>query len=506
MVSNQINSITHNCGIAAIFAPGHDVSSLMLSLLYTLQHRGQEGSGMWVSNGKQGQYYKGVGWAKQVFTPEIINNLSSINPIAAIGQDRYSTSGDANAWQPFIDSNLALAHNGNFTNALELLGLLPVALQKKVESDTWIAHQLIINNKSDNLIDKIKDSVIKFEGAYNLVMEYEGKIYVVRDPWGFRPLVIGRLKDDSGYVVASESAAFGPIDAKFIREVREGECLVIDEKGIKTFFIDSRTKPHNISHCVFEFIYLSAPDSIIFNKHVSEVRYECGRSLALEDTKNGFLPEIIIPILGSGGAYGQGYAEEMIRQVCLQPSQFGISQEDLPDIAASLVPKTGLVTNYYSGRIFISPKFRENASILKHRVNEIDIRGKKVLVVDDSLVRGTTAKKITSILKNSGAAEIHWRIASPPIKNPCYMGVDFATKKELIFNEAQENIEVLKELIGGADSLRYLTHKQLISAITGKDISITGNDESEFYVKTKHCGACFTGRYPLNIKGTFKKN
>lgn len=208
--------------------------------------------------------------------------------------------------------------------------------------------------------------------------------------------------------------------------------------------------------------------------------------------------------MGSGGVYGQGYSEELIKQVCANPEKFNLNSKDIPQYASSLVPKTGLVTNYYSGRVFISPKFRENASILKHRVNEFDVRGKRIVIVDDSLVRGTTSKKITQILQNSGAAEIHWRIASPMIIHPCFMGVDFATYDELIATESNRDIEIIKERIGNVDSLKYIKHKDLIKAITGKDLDKISDEDA--YTSTSHCGACFTGRYPLVINGLFSKN
>ncbi|MEI7603925.1 MAG: amidophosphoribosyltransferase [bacterium] len=505
MKPSEDQQIQHNCGVAGIYSHNHDVTGLMLSLLYSLQHRGQEGAGMWVTNGKEGISYRGAGWAKQVFTTEVLDDLSSIEPYIAIGQDRYSTSGNLDAWQPFITDEFALVHNGNITNAKDLLKMLPKSIQNEAKSDTWIAHQFILNSKGDTIEEKLVNALPQIEGSYNFVMEYKGKMYACRDPWGFRPLVIGILNDDNGYVIASESAAFGPIGAKFLREVREGEAVVISDKGIKAIFMDNRLKKIKTSHCIFEYIYLAAPDSIIFGKHVTEVRYECGRKLAIADVKEGFLPDIIIPIMGSGGAYGQGYAEEMIRQVCKNPEKFNLSSEDIPETAATLVPKTGLVTNYYSGRVFISPKFRENASILKHRVNEIDIRGKKVVIVDDSLVRGTTAKKITEILKNSGAAEIHWRIASPQILHPCFMGVDFATHDELIAAQSDGNIEKIQEAIGNADSLRYLKNEELVDAVSGKNGNIKDLDGIDIFEKTKHCGACFTGRYPVNTKGIFSK-
>lgn len=503
----------HNCGIAGIYGVSLDVTAYTISMLESLQSRGQEGAGIWVNNGQEGRGHKGAGWARQVFANnEVVGYLRKIHPHVAIGQDRYSTSGSLEAWQPFVEGGLALVHNGNLTNARELYAQLPSHVQEKAQSDSWIAHQTILRSEGDSWEEKIRRAVSQFEGAYNLILEAEGKMYAVRDFKGYRPLVIGEVQEKKAVAVASETSAFTPLGLRYMREVHEGEGVVIDEHGAKTFFVDERTDIQKAAHCIFEFVYFSAPDSIIFAKPVSHVRYECGRMLARSDAERRFLPDRVIPVQQSGVTYAQGYSEEMVRQVCKNPYRFNLSWQDVPGTAAALVPKTGLVTNPYVGRVFIENSGREEKSSIKHRANAGDNPERKVVVVDDSIVRSNAIKQVVGALREQPSllgvappAEIHARIGSPPIMHPCYMGIDFSTQKELIAYRYNGDVEEIRKSLGGVDSLRYVTHRQLVASVVGEE-RIKDIPDHELFEKTGHCGACFNGTYPQRIKGVFSKN
>lgn len=313
--------IRHNCGIAGIFARDSVVTAdLIVSSLYSLNHRGQEGAGIFAVN-QDGLsiLFREAGLAKEIFSDdgnnqarERLNQLRKLQPRIAIGQDRYSTSGDLDAWQPFVGQGLALVHNGNLTNAMELSENLPEEVRDKVVSDSQIVHQLILNSDGESYEAKISQILPLIEGAYNLILATKEKLFACRDPWGFRPLVIGELANNQGFIVASETAAITPIKgAKFLRDVLPGEGIMIDQNGLRTFFIDKRKKR---AGCIFEKVYLSAPDSIDSGQSVSEARTSWGRMLAKIDAQNGFLPEAIVAVQQSGVTAAIGYAQEMIDQ------------------------------------------------------------------------------------------------------------------------------------------------------------------------------------------------
>ncbi|HCS79521.1 TPA: hypothetical protein DIV55_07365 [Patescibacteria group bacterium] len=510
----ETEGIRHNCGIAGIYVTNGEESvlnlpGLMASVLYTLQPRGQEGAGMYLENTTETYLRKDSGWAKTIFKETEIERMRLIYPHIAIGHDRYSTSGKMDAWQPLYDDNCAFVHNGNLTNAAKLLNELPAHIRDQALSDSWIAHQLIIRADGNTMTEKIQNSVVQFEGAYNIILAAKGKIFAVRDPWGFRPLIIGSLANNQGYIVASETSALAPIGARFIREVHEGEGVVIDENGIQTFFVDPRTDPEKIAHCIFEFIYISSPDSVIFNQPVAKIRYELGRKLARADIAQNFLPDVIVGVQQSGVLYAQGYSEEYVGAVIDHPESFGIPHDQISTTARSLVLKTGLVANPYAGRVFISPD-RDDATYTKHRANAQDVSGKIVVNVDDSVLRSLAGRALNKAEREHPLAinmpppkEVHLRIASPPIAHPCFMGVDFATKEQLIAYQTNGDIEEIGRRIG-VDSLKYLSHRDLVTSVVGEEKAAAISDE-QLYEQTGHCGACFTGNYPIYINGTYGK-
>jgi len=455
------------CGVFGVWAPGEDVAKLTYFGLYALQHRGQESAGIAVSNGRQILVYKDMGLVSQVFDE---TTLESLKGHLAIGHARYSTTG-ASTWHnaqptfhPTLDGSLALAHNGNLINTTELAQMvedlgetegeldLHVKLPNETTNDTAVVTSLLAHHIGQTVEERATELLPQLKGAYSFVWMNEHTLYAARDPQGIRPLVLGRL--ERGWVVASEDAALVTVGASVVREVEPGELIVINEDGLRSH----RFAEPDPKGCVFEYVYLARPDATIARRNVHEARVEMGRRLAREFPIDA---DLVMPVPESGTPAATGYAEE-------SGIPFG----------------QGFVKNSYVGRTFIQPSqtLRQLGIRLKLNALEHMIRGKRLVVVDDSIVRGNTQRAQVRMLREAGAAEVHVRISSPPVKWPCFYGIDFATRAELIANGL--DIEEIRASIG-ADSLGY--------------ISLAGMIESTGQPATQLCDACFTGRYPIPL-------
>lgn len=442
------------CGVTGIYAPGEDVARLAYFGLYALQHRGQESAGLAVGNGVAIDSHRQMGLITGVFDEEILGRLQGD---VALGHTRYSTTGSSvvcNA-QPFIEeSNLgpfAFAHNGNLTNADELAARLPGDVRLSATSDSEILAKTIALARGTTWTEKIKAAMTVAEGAYSVVMLTPDAVIGFRDPWGVRPLCIGTY-GDRGYMIASESCALATVGAHYLREISAGEIIVIDERGIRTEHTEV-VKPSSL--CMFEYIYFARPDSMLSGRSIYMARYEMGRALAREHPVDA---DVVIAVPDSAIPGGIGYAAE------------------------SGVPYVeGLIKNRYIGRTFISPDKKMRSQGVRLKFNPIveNLRGQRVVVVDDSIVRGTTTPRIVSLLRDAGAREVHLRITSPPIVHPCYLGVDMATHDELI--AANLTVPQICERLG-ADSLGYLNIESLVAS--------TGRERRDF------CLGCLNGRYP----------
>ncbi|HET9946451.1 MAG TPA: amidophosphoribosyltransferase [Patescibacteria group bacterium] len=495
---NRERGIVHNCGIAGVYNPRGDVAGVIEKLLASLNHRGQEGAGVVIVGENEDLLAKGKGLVKEVIdnkhdepvSPAVVSltQLRAHKGKIAIGQDRYSTAGTLDAWQPFYDkqARFGLVHNGNFTNVDKMLALVPPKKRKDAVSDSWVAHQAILAAKGDSWEEKIKTAVSQFEGAYSLIMQSDKKLFALRDPWGMRPLCVGMLPD-GGYVVASEPNGFASLGAVFLQELKPGQGVVIDETGMHEFWQDERAQEVNQAFCSFEYVYIAKPNSFIEGRSVSAIRERLGANLARKDRESGvdMSNAVVVGVQDSGVAYASAYAHE-----------------------AQVPMVLGLVKNNYSvnGRVFMQNDGREAATLLKHEVDPFLIEGKDVYLVDDSIVRGITMVKIIHELKNAGKAyglkgprSIHVRIASPRITDPCFFGVDFSTRTELANDHgAIDPVEEIRKLIG-ADSLRFTSTHELVGAITNTAIDPSASQEQVF---CEHglCGHCFTGILPLPVR------
>ena len=450
------------CGVFGVWAPGEEVAKLAYFGLYALQHRGQESAGIATSTGEKILVYKDMGLVSQVFNEAA---LESLEGHIAIGHTRYSTTG-ASHWrnaQPTLgrtaNGTLALAHNGNLTNTAELLELLEERypnheseLRSGNTTDTAVLTALLTGNPDSSLEATALELLPKVKGAYCLTFMDEHTLYAARDPQGVRPLVLGRL--ERGWVVASESAALDIVGASFVREIEPGELIAIDENGLRTM----RFATEKRAGCVFEYVYLARPDTAISGRVVYEARVEMGRTLAKEYPVEA---DLVIPTPESGTPAAIGYSEQ-------SGIPFG----------------HGLVKNAYVGRTFIQPSQTIRQLGIRLKLNPLRevIAGKRLIVVDDSIVRGNTQRALVKMLKEAGAAEVHVRISSPPITWPCFYGIDFATRAELIATGL--GVEDVRQSIG-ADSLGYLSQAGMVAAT---------NQPEE-----KLCTACFTGKYPIEL-------
>lgn len=443
------------CGVFGIF--GHpEAANLTYLGLHALQHRGQEGAGICSSDRKQLYIEKSMGLVADIFTEKRLRRLSGD---IAIGHNRYSTAGSSvlKNVQPIVVNfslgSLAIAHNGNLVNAQELRKELEEdgAIFQSTSDSEVIVH-LIANSKSGGLYDRIVDALGRLYGAFSLLILTEKELIAIRDPYGFRPLSIGMF--DGAYVVASETCAFDLIGAEYLRDVEPGEMVIINDNGVNS----SRPlyAPRN-AFCIFEFIYFSRPDSYIFgNQNVNSLRKEFGRQLAREHPVDA---DLVIPVPDSGVPAALGYAKES-----------GIPFD------------FGLIRNHYVGRTFIEPRQAIRHFGVKIKLNPVRklLEGKKVIVVDDSIVRGTTSKKIVKMLKEGGGAkEVHMRISSPPTIGPCFYGIDTPTRKELI--AATHTLEEIKKYIT-PESLQYLSLEGLLKVVSDPE---------------EYCTACFDNKYPV---------
>jgi amidophosphoribosyltransferase len=444
------------CGVFGVWAPGEEVAKLAYFGLYALQHRGQESAGIAVSDGSRIVVFKDMGLVPQVFDESVLNTLSGH---IAVGHCRYSTSGSSvwqNAQPTFRatpSSGLALGHNGNLINTLELAALVGTGLGREATSDTEVLTALFADGAAGRGIEAGALAALPLvRGAYSLVFMDEQTLYAARDPQGFRPLVLGRL--ERGWVVASETAALDIVGASFVREVEPGELIAIDEDGVRsrTFAVP---QPRG---CLFEYVYLARPDTAIAGRSVQATRVEVGRRLAAEHPVEA---DLVIPVPESGTPAAIGYAQ-----------------------ASGIPYGQGLVKNSYVGRTFIQPSqtIRQRGIRLKLNPLRDVIAGQRVVVVDDSIVRGNTQRAIVAMLREAGAAEVHIRISSPPVAWPCFYGIDFATRAELI--AGQMSVEEIRVSIG-ADSLGYVSLDGLITATT--------------LPQGRLCRACFDGDYPLRV-------
>lgn len=443
------------CGIVGIFGQDNTLYNLLLSL-HALQHRGQEGIGVsWSEDGKI------VSEKRLGFVSDFARKFSrKVSTEIAIGHIRYSTTGrtDVANIQPLVlnglETKLAICHNGNLVNFFSLRRILEEnGSVFTSDMDTEVILHLIASAKGD-IISRSRFALSKIKGAYSLVMMTQNELIAVRDPFGFRPLCLGKFKDS--YIVASETCALDIVGADLIREIEPGEIVSISKSGIHSEkFKDNSEK----RQCIFELIYFARPDSMIFGIEVSEVRKEFGRVLAREHKVDA---DIVVPVPDSGLFAAIGYAEE------------------------SKIPYThGLVRNHYIGRTFIEPSSSERMSEIRIKLNPIRglVNGKRIVLVDDSIVRGSTSKKIVKLLKDAGAKEVHMRISSPPFKFPCYYGIDTPSRGELI--ASSHNIEEIRNFLG-CESLGYLSIEGMLSALK----KFQKNSED-------FCISCFTGKYPV---------
>ncbi|MFO8056930.1 MAG: amidophosphoribosyltransferase [bacterium] len=455
------------CGIAGVF--GHpEASNIAYLCLYALQHRGQESAGIVSSTGRNMYSHRSMGLVQDVFNEDILRKLPGH---VAIGHVRYSTAGSSllkNA-QPFaIDSSrgrLAVAHNGNLVNARTLRDRLEdKGAIFQTSMDTEVIVHLMAQNGATKLIDKISQAANQILGAFSLVMMSDHQLAACRDPWGFRPLVLGRI--DGAYIVASETCALDLVGAEYIREVEPGEVIIIsEENGLESF----RPVPkRDHCRCIFEQIYFARPDSQVFGQSVYDARIRLGQKLWEEHPVDA---DVVISVPDSGRVAAMGMAKAS-----------GIPYEE------------GLIRNHYVGRTFIEPSHAIRHFGVKVKLNAVRsvLEGKRVIVVDDSIVRGTTCQKIVTMLREmGGASEVHMRISSPPVTHPCFYGIDTPTKEELVYNVMEGSMEKVKDFIG-SESLGYLSVSGMREAICGKDLG------------KGYCDACFTGDYPVEIVDDLK--
>jgi amidophosphoribosyltransferase (EC 2.4.2.14) len=452
------------CGVFGVWAPGEDVAKLTYYGLYALQHRGQESAGIAASDGHRLLVYKDMGLVSQVFDER---SLASLKGHLAVGHCRYSTTGGS-TWenaQPTLgghdDGTVALAHNGNLINSAELRDLVEERtgdgqhrgeLRYGNTTDTALVTALLADDPDRTLEAAAMDVLPRLRGAFCFVFMNEQTLYAARDPQGIRPLVLGRL--ERGWVVASETAALDIVGASLIREIEPGELLAIDANGLRS----RRFAPKDPKGCVFEYVYLARPDTTINGRVVHEARVEMGRTLAREHAVEA---DLVIPTPESGTPAAIGYAQE-----------------------SGIPYGQGLVKNAYVGRTFIQPSQTIRQLGIRLKLNPLKdvIKGKRLVVVDDSIVRGNTQRALVRMLREAGAVEVHVRISSPPVRWPCFYGIDFATRAELIATGIEVE-DVCRSI--GADTLGYISEDGMIAAT---------NQSRE-----RLCTACFTGSYPVEL-------
>jgi amidophosphoribosyltransferase len=471
------------CGIFGIY--GHpEASELTLLGLYALQHRGDEGAGIAAGDGEELRYYKGLGLVSEVFSDE--STLHGLKGYLAIGHNRYSTTGASIPvnTQPLVANcrggPVAIAHNGNLVNVQSLKQQLNNAgALFQTTMDSEIIVHLIARSQQEPLYDRLIDALIQVKGSYALVIASKDSLIAARDPLGFKPLCLGELK--GAWVIASESRAFDVIGATYVRDIDPGEILNIDADGLTSLHLLGHVTDEgelllneeptlHPSHspqtafCIFEYIYFSMPDSRIFGDYVDKTRRRLGRQLAIEQPVEA---DIVISVPDSSNTAALGYSQTS-----------GIRFE------------IGLIRNHYIGRTFISPDQKDRDLKARVKYNTVGgvLKGKRIVVVEDSIVRGTTMRQLVHMLREAGAKEVHVRVSSPPIRHPCFYGIDFQTRKELV--AASRTIEQIKEEIG-VDSLGYLSLEGMLQSVPNSTHA--------------YCTACFSGHYPVPVEdGTGK--
>ncbi len=452
-----------NCAIVGIF-DHPQAAKLVYSSLYALQHRGQESSGIVTSDGQHLHRHVGMGLVTNAFADAAI--FSKLPGNLAIGHNRYSTTGSTvlNNAQPFVVSAkhglMAVSHNGNFTNSR--------ALRKKLEdegsifqttSDTEVILHLMAKSNAPDIVGRLKDTFRQLQGAYSLVILTRNKLIAIRDPRGWRPLNIGRKEQT--WLIASETCAFDLLEAEYVREVEPGEIVVIEANGMRTDYLDE--KPERAA-CIFELVYFSRPDSKVFDENVDRARRRLGKNLATEHPAEA---DMVISVPDSSNTAALGYAR-------ISGIKFEI----------------GLIRNHYIGRTFIHPDQIGRDANVRIKFNPVKgvLEGRRIVLVEDSIVRGTTLKHLVRMLRKAGVKEVHVRVSSPPITAPCYYGMDFPTKTELIANN--KTIDEIKTYLE-VDSLEYLSLEGLLKSVP--------------HEKGGYCTACFTGRYPLPPEDVMSK-
>jgi amidophosphoribosyltransferase len=451
-----MDKLKEECGVFGIF--GHPEASSLTSLgLYALQHRGQESAGIAVADGTRMRVVRGMGQVADAFTEEA---LAGLGGHLAIGHTRYSTAGDStieNA-QPFLidcaHGQIAVGHNGNLVNAGELHDdLVRAGSIFQTTSDTEVVLHLYARSKAPTVEEALVESISQVSGAFSMVLLTKNRLIAARDPHGFRPLALGRLGD--AWILSSETCAMDLIGATYEREIEPGELLIISDGGLRSI---KPYPPAQLAHCVFEHVYFARPDSYVFGRSVNEVRTSFGRILAAEAPVPA---DVVVPIPDSGVCAAMGFAE------------------------ASGVPvRFGLIRNHYVGRTFIQPQQSIRDFGVKVKLNPVRsiLEGKRVVLVDDSIVRGTTSRKIVRLIKAAGAREVHVRISCPPTVSPCFYGVDTPSRKDLI--GATHTVEEIREFLE-ADSLAYLSLKGLREAVGD--------------TRNTYCTSCYTGVYPVSF-------
>ena len=457
IVSLPDDKFHDHCGVFAIF--GHPEAAKLTYLgLYALQHRGQESAGIAVSNGEKLRCHKQMGQVAEVFTEDV---LASLTGQYAIGHTRYSTAGDTalrNA-QPLMvtcqKGQVALGHNGNLVNAstirrdLESRGDI-----FQTTSDTEVILHYFARSKHHGIPESLADALDRVEGAYTLVALLKDAIYGIRDPRGFRPLTLGKI--DGAYVLSSETCAFDLINAERIRDIEPGEMVILDKRGVTSLRFAPPVKP---AQCIFEHVYFSRPDSVVFGRAVQTSREELGRFLAREHPVDA---DMVVPVPDSGVPAALGFSEE-----------------------SGIPMKMALIRNHYVGRTFIEPSQAIRDFGVRLKLNPVRslLEGKRVVLVDDSIIRGTTSRKLVRIVREGGAREVHMRISCPPTVSPCYYGIDTPTRKELI--ASTHSVEEIRQYIG-AETLGYLSLESMRRAV--------GDTEGKF------CNACYTANYPTVVQ------
>lgn len=449
----------HECGIFGIYAPDEDVARMTFFGLYALQHRGQESAGIAVSDGRRMTMHKDMGLVSQVFNED---KLRPLHGHIAVGHTRYSTTGSSkllNA-QPFLVESalgqLAISHNGNLTNGPSLRQeLLQRGVGLTSSSDSEVITQMLAGGEGRTWEEKLRVFMVRAQGAYCLTVLTRDALYAARDPWGLHPLCLGKI-GENGWVVASETCALATIGATYVRDIQPGEIIVISDDGPHTV---NHTPAQRRSLCLFEYIYFARPDSLIDDTTLHASRVAAGRELAREAPADA---DIVIPVPDSAVPAAIGYAQE-----------------------SGLLYSEGLIKNRYIGRTFIQPddRLRKLGIQLKFNPLSDNLKGRRVVIIDDSIVRGNTSGPLVRMLRDAGAVEVHMRVSSPPIRHPCFLGVDMATYPELIAHrmsipEIQDHLQL--------DSLAYLSLDGLIRA--------TGHQNGGF------CKGCFTGTYPVDIQ------